>query len=136
MNGFLAEHVLEHVDAASDVATLVKRRAHVTTWDRLFQRLLDKYPESDKIGATAYQLGDIYEKYRPSAQYPRSAVYFERSFQWNKTGHTDARIRAARLYDKQISDREKARAIYKEVLTHDTDAKHIEEARRRLEELK
>jgi len=32
------------VDVASDVATLVKRRAHVTTWDRLFQRLLEMLP--------------------------------------------------------------------------------------------
>ncbi len=32
------------VDAASDVATLVKRRAHVTTWDRLFQRALEILP--------------------------------------------------------------------------------------------
>ncbi|MCE9533710.1 MAG: hypothetical protein K8T89_21670, partial [Planctomycetes bacterium] len=47
----------------------------------LFQRLLDKYPESDKIGETAYQLGDIYEKYRPSVQYQRGALYFERSYQ-------------------------------------------------------
>lgn len=102
----------------------------------LLQRLLDRYPESDKIGEAAYQLGDVYEKYRPSPQYLRAAVYFERSFQWNKTGHTDARLRAARLYDKHISDREKAKALYKEILTHDTDNNRIQEARRRLEELR
>ena len=102
----------------------------------LFQRLLDKYPESDKIGETAYQLGDIYEKYRPKAHYHRAAAYFERSFQWNKVGNTDARMRAARIYDRQLSDREKAKAIYKEILTHDTDNKRIDEARKRLEELR
>jgi hypothetical protein len=108
-----------------------QRRAEI-----LFQRLLDKYPESDKIGAAAYQLGDIYEKYRPTPQYPRAAIYFERSFQWNKTGHTDARLRAAHLYDKQIQDRAKARALYKEILVHDTDNTRIEEARKRLDEIK
>jgi len=108
-----------------------QRRAEI-----LLQRLLDKYPESDKIGAAAYELGDVYEKYRPTPQYSRAAIYFERSYQWNKTGHTDARLRAARLYDRHISDREKARAIYKEILTHDTETSRIEEARRRLEELK
>jgi hypothetical protein len=108
-----------------------QRRAEI-----LFQRLLDKYPESDKIGEAAYQLGDIYERYRPSPQYPRAAAYFERSYQWNKTRHDDARIRAARLYDKQINDREKARAIYKEVVNHDTDNNRVQEAKRRLEELR
>lgn len=108
-----------------------QRRAEI-----LFQRLLDKYPESDKIGDTAYQLGDIYEKYRPSAQYRRAAVYFERSFQWVRVGNNEARMRAARIYDKQLTDREKARGLYKDVLTHDTDSKRIEEARRRLEELR
>ena len=102
----------------------------------LFQRLLDKYPESDKIGETAYQLGDIYEKYRPKPHYHRAAAYFERSFQWNKVGNSDARMRAARIYDRQLSDREKAKAIYKEILTHDADTKRIEEARKRLEELR
>jgi hypothetical protein len=102
----------------------------------LLQRLLDKYPESDKIGETAYQLGDIYEKYRPTPQYQHAAVYFERCFQWNKISNTDARIRAARLYDKHLLDREKAKTIYKEVLTHDTDTNRIEEARKRLQELR
>jgi hypothetical protein len=104
--------------------------------DILFLRLLDMYPESDKIGAAAYQLGDIYEKYRPTVQYPRAAIYFERSFQWNKTGHTVARLRAAHLYDRQIQDRAKARTLYKEILVHDTDNARIEEARKRLDELK
>jgi len=108
-----------------------QRRAEI-----LLQRLLDKYPESDKIGETAYQLGDIYEKYRPTTQYQRSALYFERSYQWNKIGNTDSRIRAARIYDKQLVDREKAKAIYKEILTHDTDSNRIAEARKRLEELR
>ncbi len=108
-----------------------QRRAEI-----LFQRLLDKYPESDKIGETAYQLGDIYEKYKPSPQYHRAALYFERSYQWNRVGNSDARMRAAKLYDKQIVDRDKAKTIYKEILTHDTDNKRVEEARKRLEELR
>lgn len=108
-----------------------QRRAEI-----LLQRLLDKYPESDKIGETAYQLGDIYEKYRPTPQHQRGALYFERSYQWNKVGNSDARLRAARLYDKQLVDREKAKAIYKEILTHDTDNNRIAEARKRLEELR
>lgn len=108
-----------------------QRRAEI-----LFQRLLDRYPESDKIADTAYQLGDIYEKYRPTAQPRRAAIYFERAAQWNKTSATDARMRAAKLYDRVLSEREKAKELYREVTTHDTDNRRVEEAKKRLEELR
>ena len=101
----------------------------------LLQAILDKYPQSDKIGEVAYQLGDVYENYRPNAQYRRAAAYYERAFQWNKTGQSDARLRAARIYDKQLSERSKATELYKEVLSHDTDSTRLREAERRLGEL-
>src|SRR5436305_8332996 len=66
----------------------------------LLQQLLTSYPQSDKIADTAYQLGDIYES-KAYHQYRRAAQYFERCFQWNQTTQHDARLRAARLYDKQ-----------------------------------
>src|SRR5260221_389241 len=92
------------------------------------------YPQSDKIGDAAYQLGDIYES-RAYRQYRRAAQYFERSFQWNPTTQLDARLRAARLYDRYAIDRTKARTLYQEVKTHDTDPRRIQEADRRLTEL-
>ena len=45
-------------------------------------------------------------------------------------------MRAASLYDKQLADREKARALYRDILKHDTDNNRLNEARRRLEELR
>src|SRR5712692_1405905 len=65
----------------------------------LLQQLLTSYPQSDKIGDTAYQLGDLYEG-KAYQQYRRAAAYFERSFQWNPTTQLDGRLRAARIYDK------------------------------------
>jgi hypothetical protein len=81
----------------------------------LFQKILTDYPQSDKISDTAYQLGDIYE--------------------WNAKTHFDARIRAARLYDRQLNNRGKAAEIYRLITTTETDDKRIEEAKRRLQEL-
>ena len=100
----------------------------------LFQQLLTEYPQSNKISDVAYQLGDIYES-RAFRQYRRAAAYFERCFQWNPMTHFDARLRAARLYDKQLLDRTKAMEIYREITTHETDAKRIEEANKRLADL-
>ena len=97
----------------------------------LLQQLLTKYPTSDKIGEAAYWLGDIYES-NAFKQYRRAAVYFECSFQRNPTTQFDSRLRAARIYDKRIPERGRAMELYKEVTTHETDQKGIEEANKRL----
>jgi hypothetical protein len=100
----------------------------------LFQQLLTNYPQSDKISDAAYQLGDIYES-KAFRQYDRAAGYFERCFQWNAKTQFDARLRAARLYDRYLNERVRAIEIYKEVQSRETDAKRVEEAQRRLAEL-
>jgi TolA-binding protein len=106
-----------------------QRRAEI-----LLQSLLSNYPQSDKISDAAYQLGEIYES-RAYKQYGRAAQYFERCFQWNPKTQFDARLRAARLYERSLSERARAIEIYREITTHETDSKRIEEATRRLQEL-
>jgi hypothetical protein len=106
-----------------------QRRAEI-----LFQEILNKYPECNKISDVAYQLGDIYES-KAYKQYRRSAQYFERCFQWNPQTHFDARLRAARIYDRQLLERGRAIELYKEATTHETDAKRIAEAEKRLTDL-
>ena len=100
----------------------------------LLQKLLTEHPQSNKISESAYQLGDLYES-KAFKQFERAAAYYERCFQWNKTTQYDARIRAARLYELQLNNRGRAGEIYQEIITHETNEKHIEEARRRLQEL-
>lgn len=100
----------------------------------VFQQLLTNYPQSDKISDTAYQLGDIYES-KAFKQNDRAAAYFERCFQWNSKTHFDARLRAARLYDKQLNERNRAIEIYKDITQHETDPRRLEEAQRRLVDL-
>jgi hypothetical protein len=108
---------------------LNQRRAEM-----LLREILEKYPNSDKIADVAYQLGDIYES-RAFRQYDRAARYFERSFQWVKGSRTDARLRAATLYDRQLNERAKAIELYREEIAHDTDTERIRQAERRLAEL-
>jgi tetratricopeptide (TPR) repeat protein len=105
------------------------RRAEI-----LFQQLLSDYPQSDKIDDTAYELGTIYES-RTFKQYRRAASYYERCFQWNPNTSTDARFKAAELYDKQLMDRGRAVQLYREVSTHDADQGRVERAKRRLTQL-
>ena len=100
----------------------------------LFREVLEKYPNSDKIGNVAYELGDLYES-RAYRQYDRAAKYYERSFQWVKGSRTDARMRAAVLYDRQLNERTKAIELYRSVVEHDLDPERIKTAERRLAEL-
>lgn len=100
----------------------------------LLQQILSSYPNSDKISDAAYQLGDIYES-RPYKQYGRSALYFERSFQWNPRTQLDARLRAARIYDKFLTERNRAIELYREVATRELDPKRVAEAQKRITEM-
>jgi tetratricopeptide (TPR) repeat protein len=109
--------------------TLNQRRAEL-----LFQEVLQKYPNSDKIADVAYELGDLYEG-KAFRQFDRAAAYFERAYQWRKGGRTDALIRAARLYDKPLNERGKAVELYRLVIDTDTDPTRIKEATRRRDEL-
>ncbi len=106
-----------------------QRRAEI-----LLQQILTNYPQSNKIDDTAYQLGDLYEG-KAYRQYERAAAYFERCFQWDPKTHTDARLCAARLYERYLNERTKAIQIYTEITKTETDPKHIDEANRRLAEL-
>ncbi len=100
----------------------------------LFQRILTAYPQSDMIDDAAFQLGDMYES-KGYRMYRRAAAYYERCFQWNPNTQFDARMRAARLYDRQLNDRARAIELYREITTHETDARQIQEAQRRLAEM-
>ncbi|HVS34289.1 MAG TPA: hypothetical protein VMS17_01840 [Gemmataceae bacterium] len=98
------------------------------------QQLLSDHPQSDKISDAAYQLGDIYES-KAYKHYDRAAHYFERCFQWNPKTQYDARLRAARLYERNVGERNHAIQIYQEIVNRETDSKRIEEAQKRLAEL-
>jgi TolA-binding protein len=100
----------------------------------LFQEILTKYPQSDKISDVAFMLGDIYES-KAYRMYYRAVEYYHRCYQWNPKTSYEARIRAARLYDKQLNNRAKALELYKEVKTHEVDPRRHQEADRRIAEL-
>ena len=103
-----------------------QRRAEI-----LLQTLLTRYPQSTKIADAAYKLGEVYES-KAYRQYRRAAWYFERAFQWNPSMQWDARMRAARLYDRKLMERAKAADIYRQILTHETDLRQKQEAKKRL----
>ncbi len=106
-----------------------QRRAEV-----LFQEILSKYPQSDKISDVAFMLGDLYES-KAYRMYYRAVEYYHRCYQWNKLTSHEARLREARLYDRHLNNRAKAIEVYREITTHETDPRRIAEAQKRIAEL-
>lgn len=100
----------------------------------LLRELIQKYPQSNRISSAAFYLGEVYES-KAYKQYRRAATFFERSFQWNPNTDLPGRLRAARVYDKDLNERGRAIELYREVLTHDHDPSWRTEATRRLQEL-
>ncbi len=105
-----------------------QRRAEI-----LLQQVLTSHPTSNRISDTAYQLGELYES-KAYKQHNRAALYYDRSVQWNPQ-QAEARMRAAKLYEQYNIDRPRAAVLFKEVTTHDTDQRRVEEARHHLEML-
>lgn len=102
--------------------------------EMLLQELLTKYPQSTAIVDAAYMLGELYES-RSFRQFERAAAYFERSVDWAPTTPSDARMRAARLYDRELRDRAKAIELYRAVVDNDSSSSRRQEAQRRLTDL-
>lgn len=107
---------------------------NVIRTELLLQQLLSQYPTSNKCSDAAFQLADIYENRKPP-QHRRAAVYYERCVQWNPMTQSDARIRAARIYDRQLREPAKALELYKAVLNNESDERRRQEAQRRVTEL-
>lgn len=99
-----------------------------------FKELLARYPLCSRIGDAAYQLAEIYES-RYFNQPRVAALYYERSHQWNPTAPSDALIRAARIYDRILSERSEALRLYRQVQSQEADPARIQEAERRIAEL-
>jgi hypothetical protein len=58
-----------------------------------------------------------------------------RCAQWYPNTELVARLRAARLYDKQLQERAHAVELYREVTLHETDPKRLQEAQKKLTEM-
>lgn len=100
----------------------------------LLQDLLTRFPDSTRIVEAAYALGELYES-RAFRQFERAAAYYERSVHWDPATRSDARLRIARIYDRDLRDRARAIEWYRQVIEHDPSPSRRQEAQRRLNEL-
>lgn len=85
---------------------------------KIFRRLIERYPTSDKIDDAAYQCGKIHKEYLKD-QDTIAAQWFERAFEWDPHTPYPARFQAAVVYDYRLGNYAKALELYHRVVTEE-----------------
>ncbi len=78
-----------------------------------YNRLIKRYPSSDKIDDAAYKAGEIYEYFK---DYSIALLYYKRAYQWDPGTMHPARFRAARILDKRLHRYAEALELYREAI--------------------
>jgi len=99
-----------------------------------FRKVIEKYPESDKIEDAAFRMGEIYGGWY-FQDYGRAVQSYERCWQWNPKSEHPALFNAAKIYDEKLKNRVKAVELYNRVIAETTDEGKINEAQNRLRAL-
>ena len=102
----------------------------ITAIKRL-EKLMATYPDSDKVGDAAFQIAEIYAG-GSFHDYESAAKYYIKSYQLNPYIEQPALLRAAEMYDKMLTDYERAKAIYRQASLYGSDAKSRKKAQDRL----
>ena len=102
----------------------------ITAIKRL-EKLMATYPDSDKVGDAAFQIAEIYAG-GSFHDYESAAKYYIKSYQLNPYIKQPALLRAAEMYDKMLTDYERAKAIYRQASLYGSDAKSRKKAQDRL----
>ncbi len=111
----------------------IKKENRVTAIKRL-EKLIQDYPDSDKVGDAAFEIAEIYES-GFFGDYESAARYYIKSYQLNPHIEQPALLKAAKIYERKLSDVNKAKAIYKQAALYGHDEKTRKKAQNRLSEL-
>ena len=102
----------------------------ITAIKRL-EKLMATYPDSDKVGDAAFQIAEIYAG-SSFHDYESAAKYYIKSYQLNPYIKQPALLRAAEMYDKMLTDYERAKVIYQQASLYGPDAMSRKKAQDRL----
>lgn len=114
--------------------TVTDRAENYKRAELLLRRLIRDYPRSDKLDEACFYLGEIYSS-KYFGQYRRAVAFYERVFLYEPNTNLDARMRAAYIYERNLSDNRKAVDLYQEVLRREIEPNQTKDARRRLDAL-
>jgi len=99
-----------------------------------FQTIIERYPESDKVDDTAFQMGEIYGGWY-FEDWARAVLAYQRCWEWNPDTDHPARLNAAKIYEERLKNRIKAVELYNAVLRKAKDPEQAAKARERIKAL-
>ena len=99
-----------------------------------FQTIIEKYPESDKIGDAAFRLGEMYGGWY-FQDWARAVQSYERCWQWDPGTPYPALFNAAKIYDDKLKNRVKAVELYNRVVAESKDQGLVSQAQDRIKAL-
>lgn len=111
----------------------LKKENRVTAIKHL-EKLIQEYPDSNKVGDAAYEIAEIYESGYFN-DYESAARYYIKSYQLNPHIEQPALFKAAEIYERKLADVNKAKAIYKQAALYSYDEKVRKKAQNILSEL-
>ncbi len=104
-----------HEEATGIGGMLVGGKKKLAQALSLYRQIIDDHPTSDKIDDAAFYAGEIYGS-DTYGEHTMALNFYQRCLKWNPNTNHPVRFRMAVLYDYQLQDREKALALYKEVV--------------------
>jgi len=100
----------------------------------LYNELICRYPESNRISESAFHAAVIYENV--VHDFYSAVIYYERAYQWDPMTSQPARIQAARVAYYRIADYRKAKSLYEAATENASAPAHRAEARAMVDLLK
>ncbi len=98
-----------------NLLSVINKKTILLTAVKRFKKLMDDYPESDKVDDAAYELAGIYESFH-FKDYEGAAFYYVKCYEINPTTDKPARYKAARVYDMYLKDYAEAKRNYEMAL--------------------
>ena len=114
---------------------IINKKSKLLSAEARFKKIINDYPESDKVDDAAYELADIYDSYY-FKDYESAAFYYVKCYNLNENTDKPARFKAAWVYDKHLKDFKEAVKNYNEVLRNSKDEAHRSTAKTKLDQLK
>ncbi|ODS32746.1 MAG: hypothetical protein SCARUB_02129 [Candidatus Scalindua rubra] len=115
--------------------SVINKKTNLLTAVKRFKKLMDDYPESDKVDDAAYELAGIYEGFY-FKDYEGAAFYYVKCYEINPTTDKPARYMAARVYDMYLKDYAEAVRNYELALETCKIEEYLEITKSRLDELR
>jgi len=85
-----------------------------------FKELVDRFPNSDKIDDAAFMIAEIHKEYFEETDNSIAVQWYQRALDWNPNLPYPARFQMAVILDYRMHERDKALAMYQEVLEKET----------------